>query len=164
MKKTLASLLLASLLVSIIVSCLSGCAAVVPGSNQYPATTTNSVVHVSYGNIVSLREVEVKEKTSGVGSVAGGLAGAAIGSQVGSGKGSVLAVLAGGLAGIIGGQAIERGLSNSKAVEIVLKMEDTGSTISITQKTDEKFVVGQRVQLIGTDKNNARVTAVAANQ
>ena len=148
----------------IAVAVLSGCAGVVPGSNQYQATSTNSVVHVSYGNIVSLRVVEVKEKTSGIGSVAGGVAGAALGSQVGSGKGSILAALVGAVGGVLGGQAIERAASNSKALEIVLKMEDTGSTISITQKTEEKFAVGQRVQLIGTDKNNARVTAVTSTQ
>ncbi|CAD9228056.1 Outer membrane lipoprotein SlyB [Burkholderia cenocepacia] len=139
---------------------LTGCAGLVPTNNQYTANQANSIVHVSYGTIIGMREVQMKEKTSGVGTAAGAIAGGALGSQVGGGRGSILGAVAGVLGGGVIGQAIERNFSNSKATEFILRMEDTGSTISITEKTDEKFAVGQRVQLIGTDKNNARIAAI----
>lgn len=154
MKKTiLASLIATSIL-------LTGCAGLVPTNNQYTAQQANSIVHVSYGTIVAMREVQMKENTSGVGAVGGGVAGAAIGSKIGSGRGNIVGAVLGALGGAIGGQAIERALSNNKAIEFILRMEDTGATVAITEKTDEKFQVGQRVQLIGTDKNNARIAAI----
>ncbi|AQQ43290.1 glycine zipper 2TM domain-containing protein [Burkholderia cenocepacia] len=154
MKKTiLASLIATSIL-------LTGCAGLVPTNNQYTAQQANSIVHVSYGTIIAMREVQMKEKTSGIGTAAGAIAGGALGSQVGGGKGSWLGAAVGVLGGGVIGQAIERNFSNSKAIEFILRMEDTGTTISITEKTDEKFAVGQRVQLIGTDKNNARIAAI----
>ncbi|KAB0640628.1 glycine zipper 2TM domain-containing protein [Burkholderia stagnalis] len=154
MKKTiLASLISTSIL-------LTGCAGLVPTNNQYTAPQTNSIVHVSYGTIIAIREVQIKENTSGVGVLGGGVAGAAVGSKIGNGRGNIVGAVLGAIGGAIGGQAIERVLSNNKAIEIVLKMEDTGATVAITEKTDEKFQVGQRVQLIGTDKNNARVAAI----
>ncbi|HDR9188636.1 TPA: glycine zipper 2TM domain-containing protein [Burkholderia vietnamiensis] len=139
---------------------LTGCAGLVPTNNQYTANQANSIVHVSYGTIIGIREVQMKEKTSGVGTAAGAIAGGALGSQVGGGRGSWLGAAVGVLSGGVIGQAIERNFSNSKATEFILRMEDTGATISITEKTDEKFAVGQRVQLIGTDKNNARIAAI----
>ncbi|WP_205191362.1 glycine zipper domain-containing protein [Burkholderia sp. LMG 13014] len=154
MKKTILTSLIATSIL------LTGCAGLVPTNNQYTAQQANSIVHVSYGTIIGIREVQLKEKTSGVGTAAGAIAGGALGSQIGGGKGSWLGAAAGLLGGGIIGQAIERNLSNNKATEFVLKMEDTGATISITEKTDEKFQVGQRVQLIGTDKNNARIAAI----
>lgn len=154
MKKTILTSLIATSIL------LTGCAGLVPTNNQYTAQQANSIVHVSYGTIIGIREVQLKEKTSGVGTAAGAIAGGALGSQIGNGKGSWLGAAAGLLGGGIIGQAIERNLSNNKATEFVLKMEDTGATISITEKTDEKFQVGQRVQLIGTDKNNARIAAI----
>ena len=154
MKKTILTSLIATSIL------LTGCAGLVPTSNQYTAQQSNSIVHVSYGTIIAMRDVQIKENTSGVGALGGDVAGGAIGTQVGGGRGKILGGLGGAILGAIGGQAIERALSNNKATEFVLKMEDTGATVAITEKTDEKFAVGQRVQLIGTDKNNARIAAI----
>ncbi|MCB4346863.1 hypothetical protein LA345_23525 [Burkholderia vietnamiensis] len=53
---------------------------------------------------------------------------------------------------------IQDGLATNKTVELVLHMEDTNRIIKITEQTNETFKLGERVKLIGTGKDFARVT------
>ncbi|WP_175849416.1 glycine zipper 2TM domain-containing protein [Burkholderia cepacia] len=137
---------------------MGGCATQLPNSNQFTSTQSNKVVHTSYGVVEAVRPVQIVENTSGIGMGTGAIAGGVLGSKIGNGRGNILGAIAGAIGGGVIGQTIEKAISKNNGVEITLRMEDTNKLITIREKTDEKFAVGDRVKLMGTSGEDARVT------
>lgn len=102
---------------------------------------------IEYGVIVSMRDVQVQGRPTGVGTLAGGAAGAVAGSLIGGGaRAHVLGAVGGAIIGGLAGSAIEQGASVGYAVEFIIR-EDSGQTISVVQTNEEDFQPGERVLL-----------------
>lgn len=130
---------------------LTGCAnKSVYSGNVYTGGQAKEVRAISYGTIVSVREVKIQAPSSGViGTSAGGALGGIAGSSMGGGRGSdLLGVLVGTVGAIIGNQ-IEQGMSKVTSLEMVIRKDD-GSEIVVVQKKEAGLTVGSRVRLVGT--------------
>ncbi len=100
------------------------------------------------GVVISVKEVDVEGKGSGVGVVAGGVAGGLIGNQVGQGTGRDLATIAGVVGGAIAGNTIEKKMKKTKVYEIAVKME-SGEERVMRQGTLPGVLAGDRVKVEG---------------
>jgi len=105
------------------------------------------------GRVVSIREVNINERGSGmndgtligagVGGVGGAIAGAAIGGNAGSALlGGVLGAVGGGIAGT----AIDQN-STRRGIEIAIQKDD-GSSVTIAQRDDGDVQMGDRVIIV----------------
>lgn len=126
------------------------------GSKVYNDGEAYSVQRVSYGTVVAVDNVRVEKGGSGTGAILGGIAGAAVGSFFGGGSGKILTVLGGAAAGALGGSAIEGEAKSYNALQITTELED-GSIVVIVQKDDEYFAPGDKVRIISTGDDTARV-------
>ena len=133
MKNYLVALLLSILTV------LSGCASNLSG-DTYSRSEARKAQQVQYGEIISLRPVQIEGTKTPVGAGAGAVVG-------GIGGSSLIGAVAGGMAGA----AVEEGVTRSQGVEITVKL-DNGGTIAIVQRLSphEKFVVGDQVRVLTT--------------
>lgn len=74
------------LLVSVLtLTSLTGCMRL--GQNVYEYNEVGKSSAITFGTIVSIREVDIRGQNTGIGSTVGGLAGAGAGSYVGGGTG-----------------------------------------------------------------------------
>ncbi len=126
---------------------LGGCA---PANTNttYTSADIGRTAHISYGVIVSMREVRVQGQQSGVGTVGGAAAGAVAGSYIGGRdpRANVLGAIGGAIIGGIAGNAVENSASTGSAVEFIIR-EDNGQTISVVQTNEDQFRPGERVAL-----------------
>ena len=101
------------------------------------------------GVIETIRAVEVKGRTSGVGAVAGGVAGGVLGNAVGGGHGTGNAVLTvgGAAGGAFAGDAIEGQMKKHTEWRVTVRLED-GSVRTLQQAAQPPFAVGDRVRII----------------
>jgi outer membrane lipoprotein SlyB len=115
-------------------------------NTTYTSADIGRTAQVSYGIIVSMRNVEVQGAPSGVGTVGGAVAGGVAGSYIGHGdpRAGIIGVIGGAILGGLAGNAIERGVSTGNAVEFIIR-EDNGQTISVVQTNEENFHPGERV-------------------
>jgi outer membrane lipoprotein SlyB len=104
-----------------------------------------NVTHTA--NVISVREVEVSGESSGVGAAAGGIAGGIAGNTLGNGYGQVAGAAAGALLGAVASGAAEKVVTEHKALEYVVQLEDdTLATIVQNPKEGEKvFKAGDHV-------------------
>lgn len=137
-------------LVVVAMSCalaLAGCAQR-PSQNVYRYDEVGRTVAVSFGSIVSVREVDITGKNTGAGAVVGATAGAVGGSQVGQGfAGPALAGLAGAVVGAAIGAAIEQAAADRKGLEYIVVLE-SGVAMTVVQDVGEGEVMlkpGDRV-------------------
>ena len=129
---------------------LSGCAAPPPNST-YGGYGVGRAAEVSYGTIVSMRDVAVQGPSSGIGALGGAAAGGVAGSFLGGDpRMNILGAIGGALIGGIAGSAVEGGLASGQAVEFIIRVDD-GQTISVVQSNENRFVPGQRVAIIRGD-------------
>lgn len=126
---------------------LAGCAKP-PSQNVYRYDEVGKTVAVSFGTIVSAREVDITGRNTGGGAVVGGTAGAIAGSQVGQGfAGPALVGLAGAVVGAAVGAAIEQAAADRKGLEYVVVLE-SGVAMTVVQdvgKDDAILKPGDRV-------------------
>jgi outer membrane lipoprotein SlyB len=103
---------------------------------------------VSYGVIVSMRNVQVQAGPTGVGTIGGAVAGGVAGSYIGHGDpaAGIIGVIGGAILGGLAGGAIESSASTGNAVEFIIR-EDNGQTISVVQTNEESFRPGERVAI-----------------
>lgn len=129
---------------------VSGCANTdVLGGNVYRADQVKEVRQISYGTIVSVREVQIQADSPGaLGSVGGGVIGGIAGSSVGNGRGSAIMSTVGAVLGSIIGNAIEQKASLVTSLEMVIRKDD-GTEIVVVQKREPGFEPGKRVRLVG---------------
>ncbi|MDX1949863.1 MAG: glycine zipper 2TM domain-containing protein [Rickettsiales bacterium] len=100
-------------------------------SNVY--TQNNTIGVVVEGEVVSARQVQVKEterlQDNALGGLAGGVGGAVAGSGIGKGRGSTLGGVGGAVAGAAVGALIQDALSTTKAMEYIVKVtSEEGAT------------------------------------
>ncbi|NIJ43488.1 outer membrane lipoprotein SlyB [Parvibaculum indicum] len=133
---------------------VAGCAKR-PSQNVYNYDEVGKSSAVSFGTVVSRREIDITGKNTGTGALIGGAAGAGAGSYIGSGAGSYIgsgdgtawAVAGGALAGAVIGAIAEQSAADRKGVEYVVVLE-SGVTLTIAQDVGEKDVLlnpGDRV-------------------
>ena len=124
--------------------------------NVFSKDEARQAAEVYEGTVVDVREGKIEGSQSGVGAIGGGAMGGAVGSTIGGGSGNVVATVGGALAGALIGNAVEKGATGSKAVQVTVRL-DTGKTIQIVQGTDIPFAAGQRVRVIYSPGGHSRV-------
>jgi outer membrane lipoprotein SlyB len=122
----------------------------------FSRSETKTASQILYGTVTEVRQGKVEGTKSGVGAIAGGVLGGATGHTIGGGSGNVVATVGGALAGALIGNAVEKGVTGSKAVQVTVKL-DTGKEIQVVQGTDIPFAVGQRVRVIYSPGGHSRV-------
>lgn len=130
---------------------LSGCSRTPPSGDIYRSGEALTPQKVRFGEVVSVRTVQVDTGGSGAtGAMAGGAIGGVAGSRMGSGRGSdaVLGGLIGATVGAIAGAAAEGASNKHDALELTVKMQDTGDMMSIVQAGQETFTAGQKVRVL----------------
>jgi len=144
MKNFIAVLLLSAM------TALSGCASNLSGES-YSRSEARRAQTVEYGEIVSLRPVQIEGTKTPVGAGAGAVVGGIGGSTLGGGKGSSIMAVIGAVAGGMAGAAVEEGVTRSQGVEITVKL-DSGRTVAIVQglSPHEKFAVGDQIRVLTT--------------
>ncbi|MGR3808356.1 outer membrane lipoprotein SlyB [Pasteurella testudinis DSM 23072] len=117
--------------------------------NVYTGDQAKEARSISYGTIVSSREVAIQAPNQGViGTVGGGAIGGILGSTVGGGSGQAIATAVGAVAGAVAGSVIEQKASQVDSLELVIKKDD-GKEIVVVQKYDSTLVPGARVRIVG---------------
>ena len=125
-----------------------------PGSKAEPET--QKVVTVpqpkpvavckNCGTVVSVKEVDVPGKGTGIGAVAGGVGGAVIGREIGDGNRAGTVV--GAAVGAIAGHQVERQARMHKRYDITVKMND-GSIRNLSDESGNPVTVksGDKVRV-----------------
>ncbi len=133
---------------------LAGCANTdVYGGNVYRGDQAKEARSISYGTILSVREVKIQADNQGVlGTVGGGVVGGIAGSTIGGGSGQALASAVGAIAGAMIGSTVEEKASQVTALEMVIRKDD-GKEIAVVQKKEEGFVPGKRVRIVGSSSD-----------
>lgn len=129
-----------------VVAGLAGCA---PENTNttYTGADIGRTASVSFGQIVSMRVVNVQGQSSGVGTLGGAAVGGVAGSFIGGDpRTNALGAIGGAIIGGIAGTAVEKSASQGTAVEFIIR-EDSWQTIAVVQTNEENFRVGERVML-----------------
>lgn len=103
-----------------------------PSQNVYNYDEVGKSVAVSFGTIVSRREIDITGRNTGAGAAIGAAAGAGAGSYVGAGDGNIWATAAGALAGAAIGAMAEQAAADRKGVEYIVVLE-SGVTMTVAQ-------------------------------
>jgi outer membrane lipoprotein SlyB len=147
------------LLVTLTSATLAGCVNNATSGDVYSSSQAKMVQMVTYGTLISVREVQIQggDDNNIVGTVGGAVLGGLLGHTIGNGKGNTLATAAGVVAGGVAGNSIEGAVNKSKGVELEIRKDD-GSIIMVVQKLGAtKYVAGQRVA-IATSGSNVTVS------
>jgi outer membrane lipoprotein SlyB len=120
------------------------------GDAQRPWTVQNATV-------VEVSEATIEGRESVIGTGGGGFIGYELGHAVGHGAGSGVAGAVGAVAGAIVGQQVEKSVTQQKAWEILVEIENGVETIAIVQPADQAFVAGEKVRVYTRSDGAARV-------
>ncbi len=112
-----------------------------------PAPQASPAVCTDCGVVQSVRYVEQKGGSSGVGMVAGGVLGGVLGHQIGSGRGNTVATVAGAAGGAYVGNEIEKNKNKKSYWTVALRM-DNGQTRTFTYSNQPTVHEGERVKLV----------------
>jgi len=127
---------------------LAGCAHQSASSSVYTYSQAQREQVVRVGSVQAVRPIVIqKDRSSGVGMVAGGAIGGIAGSTIGGGTGRALATVGGALLGGLAGETIEHQTGRRQGLEITVRL-DNGETRVIAQEADVHIGVGQRVRVI----------------
>ena len=110
------------------------------------AAPAKKAVCSNCGVVLSVNEVEVKGKGSGMGAVAGGVAGGLLGNQVGQGSGRDVATIVGLVGGVIAGNEIEKNVKKTKVYDVSVKMEN-GTERVLRHDTNPNVTAGDKVKV-----------------
>lgn len=133
---------------------LVGCANTdIYSGSVYRGDQAKEARSVSYGTILSVREVKIQADNKGViGAVGGGVLGGITGSTIGGGRGQVIAATIGAMAGSIAGSKVEEKMSQVASLEMVIRKDD-GKEIVVVQKKEDGFIPGKRVKIVGSNSD-----------
>ena len=106
------------------------------------------------GVVQSIRYVEQKGQSSGVGLVAGGVVGGVLGHQIGSGRGNTAATILGAGAGAYAGNEIEKNKKTKGSWSVGIRM-DNGQHRTFTYGSQPTVHEGERVKLVDGGKRLA---------
>ena len=130
------------------------------GGKVYNAGEAQQVQQVQFGTLLAVEDVRVEGDGAHTGAILGGVTGAAVGSLFGGGSGRVLSVVGGALAGGVLGAGVEGQARSFDANQLTVELEN-GSTIVVVQRKDEQFFTrGDRVRVISSGQNAARVQVI----
>jgi outer membrane lipoprotein SlyB len=138
--------------------CLVGVAACETphGSSTFASSQSMRPQPVAFGDVVTVRPVDIRPGQTHLGMATGAALGALAGSQLGR---NAAANAAGGIGGAVAGGAVGSAVQGSqvtRGIEVTVTMDD-GQTVAIVQPGDPRdFRVGDRVRVVGTS-DNARV-------
>lgn len=152
MKKVFAFLFVLTLSVPV---ALGGCAST--SGTSYTKDQARQAQTVQRGVIKSIQQVTIEQDASAAGVGLGGILGGVLGSTMGRGTGRLLTTAGGAVVGGVLGALGEKALRTEKAYEFEIQL-DNGSTISVVQAVDGTYHVGERVRVLMTSGNRARVT------
>lgn len=108
---------------------------------------------ISYGTIVSAREVKIQADNQGViGTLGGGVLGGITGSTIGGGRGTDVATAIGAIAGAMIGSKVEEKATQVTSLEMVIRKDD-GQEIVVIQKKEDGFIPGKRVRIVGSSSD-----------
>lgn len=154
--KWLVGLLLPLALAAGLTACENG-NAVQPG-----VVNTASSYRGETGRVVSIREVPVRGRSSGVsdGTLVGGGLGAAGGAAIGAATtnsvgGAVVGGVLGAVGGAIAGTAIDQN-SSRRGIEVTVQ-KDNGQQVTVAQYDDGDVQMGDRVQIVYDRNGVAKV-------
>lgn len=123
----------------------------------YSADQAKEARSVSYGTILSVRPVKIQADNQGIiGTVGGGALGGIAGSAIGGGRGQAIATAVGAIAGAVAGSKIEEKASQVNSAELTIRKDD-GQEIVVVQKSDNSFIAGRRVRIVGGSSLNVSV-------
>ena len=108
------------------------------------------------GVVRSVKFVEKKGSSSGVGAVAGGVLGGVLGHQIGSGRGNTAATILGAGAGAYAGNEVEKNKKTKSYWNVSVKMEN-GTTRTYTYDNKPEFREGDRVKTLDEGRRLALV-------
>lgn len=133
---------------------LVGCANTdVYSGSVYTGGQAKEARSISYGTIVSVRDVKIQADNQGViGTVGGGVLGGIAGSTIGGGSGQAVATAVGAIAGSMIGSTVEEKASQVSSLEMVIRKDD-GKEIVVVQKKEDGFVPGKRVRIVGSSSD-----------
>lgn len=114
----------------------------------YTGSQAKETRSISYGTIVSVREVKIQGDSTGIiGTTGGGVIGGLVGSTIGGGRGSDIASAVGAVFGSLLGNTIEQKASQATSLEMVIR-KDSGEEIVVVQKKEAGLTTGQRVRIV----------------
>lgn len=143
---------------------LAGCASLPPGlqgfmpnsPDTYTPGQSQNAQAVRIGTVLAVRAVEIQPSNterlaaSGAGAALGGL----LGHSIGGGKGKTLATVAGVIGGAVGGNLAGNHLMKQPGQQITVRLDRSGwnaaSVIEVTQAASPTVMVGERVEVIGS--------------
>jgi outer membrane lipoprotein SlyB len=135
---------------------LVACQATSQGGRTVSREQAQRPLTVYNGTVLSVADVQIQGRESGVGAVGGAVVGGIVGSTIGGGRGRTLATTGGALAGAAGGSAVEQRRATRSGLEIEVELDD-GRIMVIVQERDDEFFVGDRVRLISAPDGTFRV-------
>lgn len=101
---------------------------------------------IGEGVVIDVRDVRIQGQNA-KGAVLGGAAGGVVGSTIGRGSARILASVGGALAGMLIGGIAQKELSEQKALQYIVRLNN-GKMISVIQGMKNRFSVGQRVLVL----------------
>jgi len=110
---------------------------------------------IQEGVVESVEPAIIRKDGTIIGPSGGGIIGGIAGSTIGRGKGSQIASVAGSMVGVWLGDLIEKGVTDQKALKIIVKLNN-GKKIVIVQKADVLFQPGERVNIFSSRVNNTK--------
>lgn len=133
---------------------LVGCANTdIYSGSVYSSSQAKEARSISYGTIVSVRDVKIQADNQGVlGTLGGGALGGITGSTIGGGSGRAVATAVGAIAGAVIGSTVEEKVSQVSSLEMVIRKDD-GKEIVVVQKKEDGFVPGKRVRIVGSNSD-----------
>ncbi|OOH86301.1 hypothetical protein BMT54_11170 [Pasteurellaceae bacterium 15-036681] len=135
---------------------LAGCAQTdVYSGSVYRGDQAKEARSITYGTIVSVREVQIQAESQSqgaLGTIGGGVLGGIAGSTIGGGRGQAVATAVGAIAGAMAGSKVEEKVSQVTSLEMVIRKDD-GQEVVVIQKKEDGFVAGKRVRLVGSSRD-----------
>lgn len=132
--------------------------------NTYFANEVGVSRVAEFGTVRKVREVTIRAKNTGNGTLLGAGTGAGAGSYIGKADGNVWATAGTALVGAVAGHYAEEALSDRTGLEYTLQMQ-SGAIKTIVQEQDDDvpaFKPGQYVMLTQCDAGNEQVKRCAA--
>jgi outer membrane lipoprotein SlyB len=156
MKKSIRSKWQINIILVLAIMALAGCQTTSQGGRTVTRDQAQRPLNVYHGTVLSVADVQIQGRETGVGAVGGAVVGGIVGSTIGGGRGRTLATTGGALAGAAGGSAVEQRRATRPGLEIEVELDD-GRIMVIVQEKDDEFIVGDRVRLISAPDGTFRV-------
>ncbi len=121
----------------------------------YSSSQALQAEDVEEGIVESTEPATIRKDGTVIGTVGGGMIGAIGASTIGGGKGSQIATIGGFILGSILGEMFEKGITDRKALKIVVKL-NSGEKIVVVQEADVSFQRGERVNVFSSRTNNTK--------